>query len=318
MDENCYLVLNSKQSYSITIDSLATVETFCLFFRNGLVEDVCRVTESGPTSLLDNPVPGASHALESAARADSSTPSLGTSVEFFETLHAHDAVVSPLIQRIYARLKDNTASDLWLEDQFLSVAGALCKLRREADKDAELIPAKKYSSRMELYRRLLRGKDYMDSFSRTSVHLGEVAENACLSPYHFHRLFREVFRETPNQYLQRKRLANARRLLERGEQSVTDVCLEVGFESVTSFSGLFRRQFAPAGEIVVLGGGRGGEGGDLFGIGLPGFLAAGAAHGPATGAEGGGIHRVGCRTMGTNDLHGTNRRNCAGRLTSVR
>ena len=243
VDENCYLVLNSKQSYSITIDSLATVETFCLFFRNGLVEDVCRVTESGPTSLLDNPVPGASHALESAARADSSTPSLGTSVEFFETLHAHDAVVSPLIQRIYARLKDNTASDLWLEDQFLSVAGALCKLRRDADKDAELIPAKKYSSRMELYRRLLRGKDYMDSFSRTSVHLGEVAENACLSPYHFHRLFREVFRETPNQYLQRKRLANARRLLERGEQSVTDVCLEVGFESVTSFSGLFRRNF---------------------------------------------------------------------------
>jgi AraC family transcriptional regulator len=242
VDETCYLVLNSKQSYSITIDSLATVETFCLFVRNGLVEDVSRVTESGPTRLLDNPVPGASHASESAARADNSS-SLGTSVEFFETLHAHDAVVSPLIQRIYARLKDNTASDLWLEDQFMGVAGALCKLRREADKDAELIPAKKYSSRMELYRRLLRGKDYMDSFSGTPVHLGEVAENACLSPYHFHRLFRVVFRETPNQYLQRKRLANARRLLERGEQSITDVCLEVGFESVTSFSGLFRRNF---------------------------------------------------------------------------
>jgi AraC family transcriptional regulator len=243
VDETCYLVLNSKQSYSITIDSLATVETFCLFFRNGQVEDVSRVTQSGPTTLLDNPLPEARYALESTARGDNSASSLGTSVEFFETLHAHDAVVSPLIQRIYARLKDNTASDPWLEDQFLGVAAALCKLRREADKNAELIPAKKYSSRMELYRRLLRGKDYMDSFSGTPVHLGEVAESACLSPYHFHRLFREVFRETPNQYLQRKRLANARRLLERGEQSVTDVCLEVGFESVTSFSGLFRRNF---------------------------------------------------------------------------
>jgi AraC family transcriptional regulator len=243
VDETCYLVLNSKQNYSITIDSLATVETFCLFFRYGLVEDVSRVTQSGPTTLLDNPVPEASHALESAARADNSASSSGTSVEFFETLHAHDAVVSPLIQQIYARLKNDTASDSWLEDQFLGVAGALCKLRREADKNAELIPAKKYSSRMELYRRLLRGKDYMDSFSGTPIHLGEVAENACLSPYHFHRLFREVFRETPNQYLQRKRLTNARRLLERGEQSVTDVCLEVGFESVTSFSGLFRRNF---------------------------------------------------------------------------
>ncbi len=243
MDETCYLVLNSKQNYSITIDSLATVETFCLFFRNGLVEDVSRVMESEPTGLLDDPISGASHASESAASADNSSSSLGTSVEFFETLHAHDAAVSPLIQRIYARLKDNAASDPWLEDQFLGVAGALCKLRQEADKNAELIPAKKYSSRMELYRRLLRGKDYMDSFSGTPVHLREVAENACLSPYHFHRLFRKVFRETPNQYLQRKRLAKARRLLERGEQSVTDVCLEVGFESVTSFSGLFRRNF---------------------------------------------------------------------------
>jgi AraC-like DNA-binding protein len=84
---------------------------------------------------------------------------------------------------------------------------------------------------------------YMDSFFGDQVRLAEVASEACLSPYHFHRLFREVFRETPNQYLQRKRLANARQLLERGEQGVTDICLEVGFESITSFSALFRRSF---------------------------------------------------------------------------
>ena len=133
--ETSYLVLNSEQSYSITIDSLATVETFCLFFRNGLIEDVSRVTESGPTRLLDNPVPGEQVTRWTPRHAvTSSISSSGTRVEFFETLHPHDAVVSPLIQRIYARLKDNTASDPWLEDQFLGVAGALCELRREADK----------------------------------------------------------------------------------------------------------------------------------------------------------------------------------------
>jgi AraC family transcriptional regulator len=164
-------------------------------------------------------------------------------VEFFETLRAHDLVVSPLIRRIYSRLKDNTASDPWLEDQFLAVAASLSKVRGELGKHAARIPAKKHSTRVELYRRLLRGKDYMDSFSGAPIHLGEVANQACLSPYHFHRLFREAFRETPNQYLQRKRLANARRLLERGEHSVTDICLQVGFESITSFAGLFRRNF---------------------------------------------------------------------------
>ena len=206
------------------------METFCLFFRRGIAEDVVEVEGSDPALLLDN------HGGEGATCS-------GTRAEFFETLHTHDFVVSPLLRRVYARLKNQTASDAWLEDQFLSVAAALCKVHGEAGKRVATIPAKKHSTRVELYRRLLRGKDYMDSFCGGQRHLDEVAHRACLSPYHFHRLFREVFRRTPNQYLQLKRLANARRLLERGEQSVTDICLEVGFESVTSFSGLFRRNF---------------------------------------------------------------------------
>jgi AraC family transcriptional regulator len=224
VNESSYLVLNSGQTYSITIDSHQPVETFCLFFRRGIAEDVCRVEGAHALSLLDS-------------------TQCGAPVEFFETLHTHDSIVSPLIRRIYTRLKDKTASDPWLEDQFLAVAAGLSKVHDEAGKHAAAIPAKKYATRVELYRRLLRGKDYMDSFSGGQVHLVQVASQACLSPYHFHRLFREVFGETPNQYLQRKRLANAKRLLEQGDRRVTDICLEVGFESITSFSGLFRRNF---------------------------------------------------------------------------
>jgi AraC family transcriptional regulator len=226
VDEGSYLVLNSGQTYTITIDARETVETFCLFFRRGLAEDIFQTAASRPESLLDDP-------FRETAR----------SVEFFETLRTHDALVSPLVRRIHTRLKEKTASGPWLEDQFLAVASALCKVHGEAEKHAALIPAKKYSTRIELYRRLLRGKDYMDSFFAGPLGLEQVAAEACLSSYHFHRLFREVFRETPNQYLQRKRLAEAKRLLERGYPSVTDVCLAVGFESITSFSGLFRRNF---------------------------------------------------------------------------
>jgi AraC family transcriptional regulator len=246
VDESSYLVLNSGQTYSITIDSHETVETFCLFFRRGITEDVCRIEGSDPTSLLDNLDDTAGEAIlrsNSVANAGSYSSQAGACLEFFETLHTHDSDVSPVIRRIYARLKDKTASDAWLEDQFLGVAAALSSVHAQADKRASRIPAKKHSTRVELYRRLLRGRDYMDSFSGGQVHLDKVAHQACLSPYHFHRLFHQVFRETPNQYLQRKRLATAKRLLERGEQSITNICLEVGFESITSFSGLFRRNF---------------------------------------------------------------------------
>jgi AraC family transcriptional regulator len=231
VDGSNYLILNAARSYSLTIDSSKTVETFCLFFRNGFVEDACRVESADSVLLLDDPPSG-------SERSNRKAPA-----EFFETLHHADSTVSPLLKRIYWRVASNTASDAWLEDQFVAAAAALSKVHCEARKRASKIPAKKPSTRVELYRRLLRGKDYMDSFFGDPLRLAEVANQACLSPYHFHRLFREVFRETPNQYLQRKRLAKAQRLLERSEQSVTDICLEVGFESISSFSALFRRTF---------------------------------------------------------------------------
>jgi AraC family transcriptional regulator len=232
VDGSSYLVLNSGRSYSITIDSSHTVETFCLFFRQGLAEDVCRVESAEDGALLDDP-PSSPRSTASNRRA----------VEFFETLHSHDSVVSPLLRKIYARVTSGTATGAWLEDQFPAAARALFLVHGEANGQAAGIPAMKPATRLELYRRLLRGKDYMDSFFGGQLHLDEVAREACLSPYHFHRLFREVFHQTPNQYLQRKRLARAQRLLQGSEHSVTDISLEVGFESTTSFANLFRRNF---------------------------------------------------------------------------
>jgi AraC-like DNA-binding protein len=228
VDGSNYLVLNAGRTYSLTIDSRETVETFCLFFRHGLVEDAARVAGAKPETLLDSPLGAAL-----------TTPK----AEFFETLHPTDSIVSPLVQQVYSRVAAKTASDAWLEDQFLTVAGALLTAHSEVGKRVSKLPAKKPATREELYRRLLRGRDYLDSFFTGPVSLAEVASEACLSPYHFHRLFREAFCETPNQYLQRKRLATAERLLSGGENSVTDICLEVGFESITSFSALFRRRF---------------------------------------------------------------------------
>jgi AraC-like DNA-binding protein len=228
VDSRSYLVLNAGQRYSLTVDARETVETFCLFFRNGWVEDAHRVERSDPVKLLEAPF--------ASARSNGNGEA-----EFFETLYKHDVVVSPLVRKIYLRLKEQNATQVWLEDQFFAVAKALLSVRANTHRQARSIPAKKLSTRVELYRRLLRGKDYLDSFFCEDMRLDRVASDACLSPYHFHRLFREVFGATPNQYLQRRRLANARDLLRSTERTVTEICLEVGFESMTSFSALFRR-----------------------------------------------------------------------------
>jgi AraC-like DNA-binding protein len=73
------------------------------------------------------------------------------------------------------------------------------------------------------------------------VSIDSAAREASLSSFHFIRRFEAVFGETPHQFRTRERLAAARRLLARGH-SVTDVCLDVGFSSLGSFSALFARR----------------------------------------------------------------------------
>jgi AraC-like DNA-binding protein len=74
------------------------------------------------------------------------------------------------------------------------------------------------------------------------VTLADAAAAAHLSPWHFLRLFREAFGETPHQFLTRLRIERARYLLTVTRRSVTDVCLDVGFSSLGSFSTLFSRR----------------------------------------------------------------------------
>ena len=239
VDSGNYLVLNSGRPYSLTIDAREIVETFCLFFRPGFVEDVHRVDEVDSVALLDEPF--AAEQLQDKSTVANVGGRLR--VEFFETLHGHDALVSPVLKRMYTRVREGSATQEWLEDQFFAVASAMLRVRGRSAKQAGRIPAKKFSTRLELYKRLLRGKDFLDSFHAEELKLNEVARAACVSAYHFHRLFREVFGETPNQYLQRKRLERARELLRSTDRGVTEISMDVGFESSTSFSTLFRKSF---------------------------------------------------------------------------
>ena len=67
-----------------------------------------------------------------------------------------------------------------------------------------------------------------------------LARVACVSEAHFIRTFRATFGETPNRYLQRRRVERAMFLLRSGDRSVTDICMAVGFSSLGTFSRVFR------------------------------------------------------------------------------
>jgi AraC-like DNA-binding protein len=92
----------------------------------------------------------------------------------------------------------------------------------------------------ETFRRLCRARDLLDAGYQSQILLDAAAREACLSPFHFHRLFHSTFGETPHDFLTRKRMERARHLLAWGEMNVTEVCLDVGYSSLGSFSSKFQ------------------------------------------------------------------------------
>jgi AraC-like DNA-binding protein len=92
----------------------------------------------------------------------------------------------------------------------------------------------------DTFRRLCRARDLLVAEYQSQVPLDQAAREACLSPFHFHRLFRTTFGETPHDFLTRMRMDRARRLLAAGEMTVTEVCFDVGYSSLGSFSSKFQ------------------------------------------------------------------------------
>src|SRR6267378_172737 len=92
----------------------------------------------------------------------------------------------------------------------------------------------------ELNRRMLRARDAIDRAFAQPLDIANLAQVANVSEAHFIRTFRATFGETPHRYLQRRRVERAMFLLRESERSVTDVCFDVGFASLGTFSRMFR------------------------------------------------------------------------------
>jgi AraC-like DNA-binding protein len=91
-----------------------------------------------------------------------------------------------------------------------------------------------------LYKRIVQAKLFIDNHFGNEIDLYNIANEACFSRFHFIRLFKTIYGKTPHQYLINVRIENAKLLLQRGS-SITETCLSVGFQSVTSFTALFKK-----------------------------------------------------------------------------
>ena len=91
--------------------------------------------------------------------------------------------------------------------------------------------------------RLARVIEYMSCHFAEALTLEQLAAEACISKYHFARLFRERVGQSPHRYLAELRLDAAQRMLVSSDLSIAEVAVECGYSTATHFSTAFARRF---------------------------------------------------------------------------
>jgi AraC-like DNA-binding protein len=94
--------------------------------------------------------------------------------------------------------------------------------------------------KVHIYRRIVQAKLFIDRHFSEKIDLDNISDEAHFSKFHFIRLFRNIYGKTPYHYLSQVRIDRAKQLL-INNISVSEVCFSVGFDSVTSFTGLFKK-----------------------------------------------------------------------------
>ncbi|MGD8191894.1 helix-turn-helix domain-containing protein [Brevibacillus ginsengisoli] len=226
VDEGNYLLLNQGQEYSITIESEKPVESFCIFFPEGMVEEIYRSFVTSSEQLLDNPMDY--HPL---------------TLEFVEKTYTHN-VLTPVLFQMRDEYQHRRNDRIWVEEQLHDIAQKLILVHRDVMKEMMNLPVVRTSTRQELYKRVLVGHEFISAYYDQPISLADMSKVACLSPNHFLRTYKQLFGMSPHQYLTEKRLQEAKQLLLKTDKSVTTICLEVGLQSPSTFSGLFSKRFS--------------------------------------------------------------------------
>jgi AraC-like DNA-binding protein len=84
-------------------------------------------------------------------------------------------------------------------------------------------------------------RQFLERSYNETVTIEDLSREVSLSPYYLIRAFRHVYKQTPHQYLVGRRIAKAKDLLRNSDLSITEICMTIGFESLGSFSTLFRK-----------------------------------------------------------------------------
>jgi len=241
VDDDSFLILNNGRVCATQIDAEQPVESFAVYFGPGHVERAY-----GAMTL------SVEKALE---RGD---VAVERSAEFLESLQPHDKLVSPVLRYIRLHVLRGIDDEAWYDEQLHFLLERMLAHRSATLERIDSLRLIRATTRREIHRRISLATDYLHSNYREQLDLHSLGRAACLSKYHFLRLFTLVHGITPHQYLLRKRAKTALRLLQTTSLDVSEVASSVGFSQrhallrqMRRWTGLSPRQIRRTDSVAV-------------------------------------------------------------------
>ncbi|MBF8964073.1 helix-turn-helix transcriptional regulator [Pontibacter sp. FD36] len=158
-------------------------------------------------------------------------------------LFIREAEASNHLQRLLTNLITSSASQT-LQVSAIELIYELTSLVIEENKGVVdsyyRLQTAKSSTRKEVFRRLLVGKEVLDDSLFTELSMKEVAEACCMSEFRFYRLFRQCFGDSPYNYLFKKRIDKSIELKKQG-QSWVEIATLLNFTDLSAFSKSFKK-----------------------------------------------------------------------------
>lgn len=223
--EGSYFISNDAQSYTLQIEGGASTETFNIHFGEHFADEVLHALVTPADRILDQGMEGR-----------------GIAFSFFNQLHGRDGFFDALIDQMVRRHREDGFDKLLFEEQLTALLTYHLQRHRHIAEAVRKLPPVRLSTRIALYKQLSRAMDLIHSSEGQELSLELLSTEACLSKYHFLRLFRSAYGFSPHQYIQKQRIHKARTLLARSNMPVSDVADLLGFASSQSFSRLFTQR----------------------------------------------------------------------------
>lgn len=225
-----YFICNEGEYYSSCIAAKEPVESFTLNFSHQFVDIVARGLSNTDLQLTGQP--GFSYG----------------SNEFIQKLYPHGGALSSSIFRIKKLALNFDENKEIITEQYYTLLENLFLSQQHVLNEIKQVKAVKLSTRKELYKRLHYAKDYLESCYQEEVSIEKLALISCLNRAYFLREFTKYFKQTPHQYLIRKRMSVAKELILNTRLPVNEICFSVGYTDAGSFGKLFKKHFLHAPE----------------------------------------------------------------------